>query len=426
MAAGPVPRCLRPTRHGLAGPGALLLALINGGNVVLPLTSSAEARKPDLHGIAQVQSVFRFGPRDEWECASREVRVTNPLILRLTEAGEPGLVLFSSGSTGEPKAALHSFARLLEKFKGQRHSLRTIAFLVLDHIGGINTLFYILSNTGVVIATGDRDPDSVCCAVERHRAEMLPTSPTFLKLLLLSEAHTRYDLSSLRQITYGSEPMPESTLRRIHELFPRVKILQTYGLSELGILRSKSRASDSLWVRIGGDGFETKVVDGILWIRAESAMLGYLNAPDPFDAEGWLNTGDEVEADGDYVRILGRRSELINVGGEKVHPAEIEGVLMEMENIRDATVRGQPNSITGQMVVARVSLAEPEDPHALRGRMFSHCSRRLARFKIPSKIEIANDQQHTYRFKKTRRVEGEPGPSGDEGPCALSPARSPA
>jgi len=312
--------------------------------------------------------------------------------------------LFSSGSTGEPKAALHNFSKLLEKFKVQRHSLRTITFLLLDHIGGINTLFYVLSNTGTIISIEDRNPDAVCRAIERHKVELLPTSPTFLNLLLLSEVYRRYDLSSLQQITYGTEPMPESTLRRISELFPHAKLLQTYGLSEVGILRSKSLSNNSLWVKIGGEGFETKVVDNILWIKAESAMLGYLNAPSPFDEEGWFNTGDEVQVDGEYYRILGRRSELINIGGEKVFPAEVESVLMEMDNILDASVRGEPNPITGQMVVARVTLQESEDVVSLRKRVRQYCQARLAPFKIPAKVEIAEKELHSARYKKMRRV----------------------
>src|SRR6185369_15483612 len=126
--------------------------------------------------------------------------------------------------------------------------------------------------------------------------------------------HQRYDLSSLALITYGTEPMPASTLERVAQAFPSVKLLQTYGMTELGILRSQSRDSASLWVRVGGEGYETKVVDGRLWIRARSAMLGYLNAPTPFDAEGFLDTGDLVETDGEWVRFLGRKSDIINVG----------------------------------------------------------------------------------------------------------------
>ena len=149
-----------------------------------------------------------------------------------------------------------------------RDSYRTIAFLLLDHIGGINTLFYTFSNLGTIVSVHQRSPGDVCAAIERHRVELLPSTPTFLNLLLISEAHRRYDLTSLQQITYGTEIMPETTLRRIHELLPDVNLLQTYGMSEMGILRSKSRDSNSLWVKIGGEGFETKVVNGILHVRA--------------------------------------------------------------------------------------------------------------------------------------------------------------
>src|SRR5260370_10855797 len=100
--------------------------------------------------------------------------------------------------------------------------------------------------------------------------------------------------------------MPESTLRRFHSSLPHINLQQTYGLSEVGILRSRSRSSDSLWVQVGGEGYQTRVVNGTLQIKAQSAMLGYLNAPSPFTADGWLDTGDAVEGDCDYIQILGR------------------------------------------------------------------------------------------------------------------------
>ena len=98
--------------------------------------------------------------------------------------------------------------------------------------------------------------------------------------------------------------MPENTLKRFNKLFPEIKMLQTYGLSELGILRSKSKSSDSLWVKIGGEGFETRVVENILQIKAKSAMMGYLNAPSPFTEDGWLKTCDRVEIKGEYIIII--------------------------------------------------------------------------------------------------------------------------
>jgi acyl-CoA synthetase (AMP-forming)/AMP-acid ligase II len=314
-------------------------------------------------------------------------------------------VIFSSGSTGNHKAVLHDFAALLEKFRKPRQRKCTLTFLLFDHIGGIDTLMNTLSSGGSVVTVAAREPELVCQAIERHGVHTLPTSPTFLNLLLLSEAYKGRDLSSLQVIAYGTEPMPESTLHRLREVFPQVSLVQTYGMSELGVLRSRSKDSGSLWIKFSGDGFETKIVDGVLWVRTPTAMLGYLNAPDLFDAEGWLNTQDVVEVDGEYLRILGRASDLINVGGQKVYPAEVEDVLMQLENVRDVAVYGERNALTGQIVAARFNLHAPEDPNDFKRRLRAFCKNRLAPYKIPVRVEITDREQFGARFKKMRRAE---------------------
>jgi len=263
-------------------------------------------------------------------------------------------------------------------------------------------MMHALTSGGTIVPLGDRTPRSVCATIERHRIQLLPTTPTFLNLLLMSDVYREHDLSSLELITYGTEPMPASTLRHLHEVFPAVRLKQTYGLSELGILQTKSKDSGSLWVKVGGDGYEVKVVDNILWIRADAAMLGYLNAPSPFDADGWFNTGDAVEVDGDYLRILGRKSELINVGGEKVYPAEVESVILQLPNVSDVAVSGRPNPITGQVVVARVVVQEPEDAATLTRRLRRFCREHLAPYKVPAVVELVDGRLHGDRFKKAR------------------------
>jgi acyl-CoA synthetase (AMP-forming)/AMP-acid ligase II len=307
---------------------------------------------------------------------------------------------------------LHDVDRLLGKFATLRPPLRILCFLLLDHIGGLNTLLTGLANGGTVVTVSDRRPEAVCRAIDRHRVEVLPTSPTFLSLFLLSEEYRRHDLASLRLITYGTEPMPSSTLDRLRREFPDTRLQQTYGLSELGILRSKSRADGSLWVKVGGEGYQTKIVDGVLWIRTETAMLGYLNADNPFDADGWFNTQDAVEQDGEWLRFLGRTSDLINVGGQKVYPAEVESVLLELENVLDVTVRGEPNPIIGQCVVARVNLREPEAAADVKARIRRHCQGRLAPYMIPVKVEVATAEQFVARGKRLRRQpDFRPGPA---------------
>ena len=388
---------------------AAFLALADHAAVVVPLSRGVDEQKDTLIRISGGAWSFALNRDDHFEVRSLDGNGEHELYTVLRGRGHPGLVVFSSGSTGEPKGAVHDLVGILEKFQVRRHRMTTIPFLLFDHLGGLNTMLYSLSNGGCQVTVAERTPDAILAAVARHGVELLPTSPTFLNLMLLSEAHRRHDLSSLRTISYGTEPMPESTLRRLHELFPDKRLLQTYGLSEVGVLRSRSRDSGSLWVKVGGEGFETRVVDGLLQIKARSAMLGYLNADSPFTDDGWFMTGDEVEVDGDWLRILGRRSDLINVGGQKVYPAEVESVILDMPEIADATVYGEKNPILGTMVCADVTPGDgAATPEGLATQVQARCREQLARFKVPVKVNVVDQQEYQLRFKKSRRPRNQP------------------
>jgi acyl-CoA synthetase (AMP-forming)/AMP-acid ligase II len=381
---------------------ALLIGALLNRNIVVPLAAATARRWNHMMDVAEVEFMIEFDQNDNWQITGRGCKITHPLLLRLVEHNAAGLILFSSGSTGQSKASALDFDRLLEKFRSSRPAHRTLVFLLLDHIGGINTLSHVLCHGGTLVPVQKRTPEAVCAAIEKHSIQLLPTTPTFLRMLLISDAIKHHDLSSLEIVSYGTEPMPTSTLAAIREALPRVRFKQTYGLSELGIMPTQSRSSDSLWLKLGNAGFEHRIVDSVLWLRSGSAMLGYLNAPSPFNAEGWFNTQDVVEVEGDYVRIIGRKSELINVGGEKVHPTEIENVLLQLDNVRDATVFAKPNAVTGQVVGARITPVRPEDPEALKQRVRAFCRARLERFKVPAAIEIMHADHHGDRFKKVR------------------------
>jgi acyl-coenzyme A synthetase/AMP-(fatty) acid ligase len=382
---------------------SLLIALALGGQIAVPLGRSARAQHGAWMDIAQVTRLFDFGEDDTWSVSALpSAHEANPLLARLRAEGRSGIVFFSSGSSGTPKAMLHAFDRMLEKFSKPREPRRTLSFLLLDHAGGINTLMGILTGGGTLIAPEGRTPDAICALIQEHRVQLLPTTPTFLNVLLLAEAHRRYDLSSLQLITYGTEPMPEATLRALHQALPEVRIKQTYGLSELGALSTRSEADDSLWIQIGGAGYEAKVEGGTLRVRTPMAMLGYLNAPSPFDAEGWMDTGDAVEVRGDYVRVLGRKSELINVGGQKVFPQEVENILLGMPNVKDVLVQGRASPVVGQIVVATLQLQKPEAVDAVRKRVREFCKDKLDAFKIPAFVLVTEADLSTERMKKAR------------------------
>jgi long-chain acyl-CoA synthetase len=388
-----------------AGAVGLLLALIRRSAIVVPLTPQAPVAREVINTIAEAgwQVSFTQTPdHDETVTMTGTPRaVTASVLTRLIDRKHPGIVLFSSGSTGTPKGVVHDCAALLEKFIRPGKKKTTLSFLLFDHIGGMDTLLNTLSSGGTLVTIQSRDPDTVCAAIAAHRVHTLPTSPTFLNMLLLSGAHQRHDLSSLRLVAYGTEPMPATVLARLGEALPQVTLLQTYGLSELGVLRTRSREG-TLWVQFTGEGYETQIRDGILWVRTPTSMLGYLNAPDRFDADGWFCTEDAVEVDGDYVRILGRTSDLINVGGRKVYPAEVEEVLMDLANVRDAAVFGRANPLTGQIVATRINLIAPEPLDDFKRRMRLFCRDRLPSYKVPVHVEFTDEEQFGARMKKKR------------------------
>jgi acyl-CoA synthetase (AMP-forming)/AMP-acid ligase II len=118
-----------------------------------------------------------------------------------------------------------------------------------------------------------------------------------------------------------------------------------------------------------------------------------------------MNTGDMVEVEGEFIRILGRKSEIINVGGQKVYPSEVESVLLQMNNVKDAVVYGEANPITGNIVAARINLFEPEEARDFRKRMHAFCREKLASFKIPVKVEISDQNTYNQRYKRMRKAE---------------------
>jgi len=380
-----------------------MFSLIINENIVAPVSTEKKDKLEVMLDAARVDKLLIF-ENDKVECIDRQNKESHELLEIIRREKDAGVIIFTSGSTGDGKCALNRFSSMTERLRGvtKRKALRTLIFLKMDHIGGINTIFSILLQGGTMILINDRSVQNVCSLIEKYKVELLPTTPSFINMMIISGALRDYDLSSLSFITYGTEPMPAITLKTISSELPGVKIKQTYGLTELGIFSTKSKDNSSTWMKLGGNKIEVEIRNNILFIRSPYAMLGYLNAPSPFDDEGWYNTGDEVEVDGDYIHILGRNEEIINVGGEKVFPAEIEGILSRIPNVSDVVVKGKSNPITGQIVTAVFQLKEAEDEKAFKKRVMEYCRNELEPYKIPRMIFISDSSFISTNLKKQR------------------------
>lgn len=381
---------------------ALFFALYENKNIIAPITSNIKRVQDDFIKESFCQTIIKT---DEKNLLIQNLKNTfsHNMIDNLREKNSSGLILFSSGSTGKPKAMIHNLDTLIDSFKDKKEkSMNMLVFLMFDHIGGLNTVFNALCMGACLIIPKIKDAKTICELIEKYKIMVLPSSPTFLNLILISEEYKNYDLSSLRMITYGTETMPQSLLLKLKEVFPKVKFLQTFGTSETGISTTSSKSSNSLFMKLEDINGEYKIVDNELWLRSKTQVLGYLNASmDSFTSDGWFKTGDLVEVDGDYIKIIGRAKEVINVGGQKVLPSEIESIILEMEEIADCMVYGEKNAITGQTVVCDVVLNKNIENIKKRVRVF--CKDRLDAYKIPTKVNIVDKTNFSDRFKKIRK-----------------------
>ena len=387
---------------------ASLLALFQLKAIVAPVAVDAENEQQQRIEASKAQWVVQTHPQTQITPIKSD---SNPhtYIQTLKESGEAGLILFSSGSTGEPKAMIHSAERLLNPFKNKRSKkLSILIFLLFDHIGGINTLLNGLSTGALLVVPENRNPETVAQSIQDHSVKLLPASPTFLNLFLMSGVPNKYDLSSVRYITYGTEPMPESLLNRIKENFPDTALIQTFGTSETGISQTISRSSTSTLIKFDDPNTEYKIVEGELWLKSKSQILGYLNHNmSRFTEDGWFMTGDLLEPaknleDDGFFRIVGRKEELINVGGEKVTPSEVESTLLEIPEIADCLVYGESNAITGQTVAAEIVLKAKSDPKTIKRMIKNHCRSKLSPYKVPVRIHFKDATNFSNRFKKMR------------------------
>ena len=381
---------------------ALFFALFENKNIIVPITSTISKIQDEYINESFCEYTIKT-IKSDLDIQTIEQNSSHEMIKKLKENQNSGLILFSSGSTGKPKAMIHNLDNLINSYKDKKaKSMNMLVFLMFDHIGGLNTLFNALCMGACLIIPKNRDAKNICELIQNYKIMVLPSSPTFLNLILISGENKNYDLSSLRMITYGTEAMPESLLLKLKESFPKVKFLQTFGTSETGISTTSSKSSDSLYMKIEDANQEYKIVDNELWLRSKTQVLGYLNASmDSFTSDGWFKTGDLVEEleDG-YLKIIGRSKEVINVGGQKVLPAEVESVILSMEEIDDCMVYSESNVITGQTVVCDVVLHEPKENIKKIIRLF--CKDKLETFKIPTKVNVVEKTNFSERFKKIR------------------------
>jgi acyl-coenzyme A synthetase/AMP-(fatty) acid ligase len=182
-------------------------------------------------------------------------------------------------------------------------------------------------------------------------------TPTYWRFVLAELRSDGGAVPPLRQITLGGEAVQSRLLDELAAAFPHARISQIYGANESGNLRSVRDNRNGLPLSALTEDPDAdvalKIVDGELWVRSRIGMLGYYGEP-PIDADAWRPTGDLVEIVGDRVKFRGRATEIINVGGVKVHPLPIEERISSVDGVQLVRVFGRANALAGHIVAVEI------------------------------------------------------------------------
>ncbi|MBL8475844.1 MAG: AMP-binding protein [Methyloversatilis sp.] len=320
------------------------------------------------------------------------------------------LVLTTSGTTGQPKAARHSLDRLLGRIRPPKSGATDAVWLLTYHpasFAGMQVLLTALVSGGTLAAcTHATVPDLARVALDARPTHISGT-PTFWRGFLLALGGRAAELP-LKQVTLGGETVDQATLDRISAVYPSAGIAHIYASTEAGALfavRDGQAGFPAGWLGQVTDGIELRLNGDMLEVRSPRMMQGYLSGgpPSPVGDGEWLSTGDLVEVRADRTLFMGRIDSVINVGGAKVFPEEVEAVLLECAGVAEARVFGKSNPITGQLVVAEVVLSDSSlNVDATRADIQRHARSRLPAFKVPRVLTVKDRIVVSASGKKQR------------------------
>jgi acyl-CoA synthetase (AMP-forming)/AMP-acid ligase II len=308
----------------------------------------------------------------------------------------PTLIL-TTGTTGHQKGAQHDWYRLVgaAKHTDAKPGTRWLLAYNLNQFAGVQVLLHVLTSKATLVAPPSNQPREAVAIMRDERVTHVSATPTFWRFVVgLLDGRSAKELA-LRQITLGGEAVTSTLLDALAALFPDARISQIYGATEFGMGMSVNDGRIGLPISLlerGDDAdVQVRIVDGELHVRSKVGMLGYYG--EEHHGDGWRATGDLVEVRDDRIHFVGRTSEVINVGGVKVHPLPVEELVSALDGVALVHAYGRANPVSGQIVALDVVARPGADTAALERRIRETCgslppASRPRRIKFVDRLDI--------------------------------------
>ncbi|MES2527131.1 MAG: AMP-binding protein [Bdellovibrionota bacterium] len=381
------------------------LSLIEGGHTVL-MVPSWDFKDAEFRAQLKQLSQTDFLP---WGMASElpegEAKTFHSLIRKGLENKSGRFLVRTSGSSGKFKLVLHDPELFFRKYKLiGKHFERTFFFSPADSIAGVETILEAYSHrASVAFVSGKISPALVAQTLKSQSVDYFQTTPTFLNLMMLSGVFRTEKPEKLLKIAFGSEPAQASVLSHIKEKWSEVSLLQTYGMSEIGIQKTLF-TDDPVYFHLDEKHNPGRIKNGLLEISSLTPLVAYLNFDSQITSDGWFMTHDEVREKGKQLSVPGREGELLNIAGRKFFPSEVEEFLMKVSGILDVIVRAEKDEFAGTILHAEIFIDPEVSETEMRKKLKDFLGASVPPHMHPQKITIGTELPQNGRFKKMRKA----------------------